>query len=113
MLRWQIVFDAAILVTNEPVDGAERKDRRSKREKLQGIGRSEIKNNQFADDGEKGDQYHRTHLHDAFLPLGDDKKRPLELERDDDGEDRAEYGLEHRILGGVEALRSKDWHGRF
>ena len=71
------MLDAAILVTNEPVDGAERKDRRSKREKLHGIGRSEIKDNQFADDGEKRDQYHRTHLHDAFLPLGDDKSDRL------------------------------------
>ena len=40
--------------------------------------------------------------------LGDDKKRPLELERDDDGEDCAEYGLEHRIFGRVERLRGND-----
>ena len=67
-LRWLIAFDAAILISNEPIDGAKRQDCRREREKLQGIGRSEIKDNQFADDGEKRDQYHGAHLHYTFLP---------------------------------------------
>ena len=77
MLRRLIAFDAAILISNEPIDGAKRQDCRRKCEKLQGIGRSEIKDNQFADDGEKRDQYHCAHLHYAFLPFGHDKERGL------------------------------------
>ena len=103
-----IKFDAAILVSNEPVDGTKRQDRRGKREELHSFGRSQIEDHHLADDGEKRNQDHRAHLHDVFLPTGHDKKRPLKLERDDDGEDRAEYGLEHRILGRIEGLRGDD-----
>src|SRR6478672_2951358 len=40
--------------------------------------------------------------------MSDNKKRPLELKRDYDGEDCTEHGLEHRIFGWVESLRSDD-----
>ena len=103
-----IKFDTSILVANEPIDGTKRQDCCRQREKLDCLGRSQIEDDQFANDGEKCNQDHRAHLHDAFLSMSHDKKRPLELKRDDDGEDRAEYGLEHRIFGRVEGLRSND-----
>ena len=101
-------LDAAILVSNEPVDGTKRQDCRCQRKELQCFGRCQIEDHQFADDSQKRNQDYRAHLHNVFLSTGDDQKGPLELERDDDGEDCAEHGLEHRILGRIERLRGND-----
>jgi hypothetical protein len=44
-------------------------------------------------------------LYEAFRSLGHQHERSLELERNDDGEDHAEYALERRQLGQVEGVR--------
>src|SRR6267143_555704 len=89
---------AAVLIAHEPVDGAQREDRRAEREDLQRLRAVQVEDDQLADDGQHGEQDHRPHLHDARAAVRGHQQRALELQRDDDREDHAEHGLEDHVI---------------
>ena len=67
----------------------------------------EIEDDQFAYDCQQRDQDDGTYLHHTVTSLGQHQQRAFELECNDDGEDRAEYGLEHTIIGRIKTGRKR------
>src|SRR5438445_3578843 len=80
----------SVLISDEPIDPAERQGCYREREQLRRISGRDIENNQLADDGQQRDQDHCADLYDALRLLGNEQEGSLELERDNHREDHSE-----------------------